>query len=147
MNFWNIPDSLEKEVRARDKKCVYCGIAMLEKVPPGSPRKAMATWEHVINDASIVTRENIALCCWACNASKGPKTLVDWLHSNYCAKRGITEHTVAQIVRDALALARNPSNQSIKPTAVHSIHNYEVRSRKDKRGVDLISDALPFGRR
>ena len=24
---------------------------------------------------------------------------------------------------------------------------YEVRPRKDKRGVDLISDALPFGRR
>jgi len=23
---------------------------------------------------------------------------------------------------------------------------YEVRSRKNKRGVDLISDALPFGR-
>ena len=23
---------------------------------------------------------------------------------------------------------------------------YEVRQRKDKRGVDLISDALPFGR-
>jgi hypothetical protein len=22
---------------------------------------------------------------------------------------------------------------------------YEVRPRKDKRGVDLISDALPFG--
>ena len=27
-----------------------------------------------------------------------------------------------------------------------SIHIYEVRPRKDKRGVDLISDALPFGR-
>ena len=25
-------------------------------------------------------------------------------------------------------------------------HLYEVRSRKDKRGVDLISDVLPFGR-
>jgi hypothetical protein len=25
-------------------------------------------------------------------------------------------------------------------------HSYEVRPRKDKRGVDLISDALPFGR-
>jgi hypothetical protein len=25
-------------------------------------------------------------------------------------------------------------------------HVYEVRARKDKRGVDLISDALPFGR-
>ena len=27
-----------------------------------------------------------------------------------------------------------------------SAHVYEVRPRKDKRGVDLISDALPFGR-
>jgi hypothetical protein len=26
------------------------------------------------------------------------------------------------------------------------IHLYEVRPRKDKRGFDLISDALPFGR-
>jgi hypothetical protein len=26
------------------------------------------------------------------------------------------------------------------------VHAYEVRPRKDKRGVDLISDALPFGR-
>jgi hypothetical protein len=29
-----------------------------------------------------------------------------------------------------------------QPTA----HVYEVRPRKDHRGVDLISDALPFGR-
>jgi hypothetical protein len=28
----------------------------------------------------------------------------------------------------------------------NSQHVYEVRPRKDKRGVDLISDALPFGR-
>jgi hypothetical protein len=27
-----------------------------------------------------------------------------------------------------------------------SQHIYEVRPRKDHRGVDLISDALPFGR-
>jgi hypothetical protein len=27
-----------------------------------------------------------------------------------------------------------------------SIHEYEIRPRKDKRGVDLISDVLPFGR-
>jgi hypothetical protein len=26
------------------------------------------------------------------------------------------------------------------------MHAYEVRPRKDKRGFDLISDALPFGR-
>src|SRR5262249_43728249 len=33
------------------------------------------------------------------------------------------------------------------PTLMQStIHVYEVRQRKDKRGVDLISVALPFGR-
>jgi hypothetical protein len=26
------------------------------------------------------------------------------------------------------------------------MHLYEVRPRKDHRGIDLISDALPFGR-
>jgi hypothetical protein len=34
-----------------------------------------------------------------------------------------------------------PSNQTIQPT-----HVYEVEPRKDNPGVDLISDALPFGR-
>jgi len=27
-----------------------------------------------------------------------------------------------------------------------SVHVYEVRPRNDKRGADLISDVLPFGR-
>jgi len=27
-----------------------------------------------------------------------------------------------------------------------NMHVYQVRPRKDHRGVDLISDALPFGR-
>ena len=27
-----------------------------------------------------------------------------------------------------------------------SMHVYEIRPRKDHRGVDLISDVLPFGR-
>jgi len=31
------------------------------------------------------------------------------------------------------------------PTAVHSIHVYEVRPRRDHRGVDLISDVLRSG--
>jgi len=29
---------------------------------------------------------------------------------------------------------------------MHAVHVYEVRPRKDNRGFDLISDALPFGR-
>ena len=28
----------------------------------------------------------------------------------------------------------------------NSQHFYEIRPRKDRRGADLISDALPFGR-
>ena len=31
-------------------------------------------------------------------------------------------------------------------TASKNEYIYEVRPRKDKRGVDLISDVLPFGR-
>jgi hypothetical protein len=34
----------------------------------------------------------------------------------------------------------------LQPTAVAFIHVYEVHFGKDKRGVDLISDFLPFGR-
>jgi len=34
----------------------------------------------------------------------------------------------------------------MKPTAGHSMHTYEIRPRKDGRGFDLISDALPSGR-
>jgi hypothetical protein len=37
-------------------------------------------------------------------------------------------------------------NQTMELTALHSTHVYEVRPRKDKRGVDLISDGLSFGR-
>ena len=102
MNRWNIPDWLEKEVKERDKACIYCGIQMIEKMPPNSPRKAVATWEHIINDASIVTRENIARCCVACNSSKGTKKLSDWIQSSYCMKRGINIDTVAEVVKSAL---------------------------------------------
>lgn len=71
-------------------------------MPARGPRKSVATWEHIINDASIVTRENIARCCVACNASKGSKKLSDWLLSNYCNVRGITKDTVADVVKRAL---------------------------------------------
>jgi len=70
MNDWSIPDWLEKEVKERDKTCVYCGVQLIQQMSPGGPRKALATWEHIINDENIVTRENIARCCAACNSSK-----------------------------------------------------------------------------
>ena len=51
MNNWAIPNWLEKEVQERDKTCVYCGIKMIEQMPPRGHRRNVATWEHIINDA------------------------------------------------------------------------------------------------
>jgi hypothetical protein len=102
MNNWGIPDWLEQEVRERDKRCVYCKVEMTERTRPGESRRNVATWEHIVNDARIVTRENIARCCNACNASKGAKPLADWLESEYCRQKGISADSVANVVRLAL---------------------------------------------
>ena len=79
MNKWKIPEWLEKEVNARDKNCVYCRVKF--SISKGS-RQSHVTWEHIINDAKIITRENIARCCFSCNASKGSKKLSNWLKIN-----------------------------------------------------------------
>ena len=99
MNRWNIPDWLENEVVARDRSCVYCRV---DFTAPSAERRAKPSWEHIINDARIVTRENIVLCCVGCNASKGTRTLSAWLESKYCVARGITRSSVASIVKAAL---------------------------------------------
>ena len=98
-NNWNIPSSLEKEIRERDKICVYCGVSF-----PSTKisKKTAASWEHIINDAKIITRENIALCCCGCNASKGQKQLSIWLQSKYCIDKNITPENVAQVIKNAL---------------------------------------------
>jgi hypothetical protein len=100
MNRWNIPPALEQEVLARDTKCIYCAVQFARDA---SPEGARPSWEHIVNDSRIVTRENIARCCRSCNSSKGTKSLLDWLASAYCRRKGITEGTVAQVVRDALS--------------------------------------------
>lgn len=60
------------------------------------------SWEHIINDASIITRENICLCCRSCNASKGQKKLSVWLQSNYYKERSITLETLSTIIKRAI---------------------------------------------
>lgn len=99
MNRWNIPDLLEKAVRKRDRECIYCGIALYSENPVQGRRPS---WEHIINDASITTIENIALCCRSCNSSKGSKTLAIWLQSEYCKRKGITVQSLAPVARAAL---------------------------------------------
>jgi 5-methylcytosine-specific restriction endonuclease McrA len=100
MNRWNIPAELEAEVMARDTCCIYCGV---DFTPAGQGRGRRASWEHIVNDARIITRENIARCCMSCNASKGAKELRDWLESPYCLRKGITSRTVSMVVKAQLA--------------------------------------------
>ena len=95
-NNWKIPKVLEDRIRRRDTRCVYCGKNF------GSSVKDRATWEHIDNDASHVTEDNICLCCGSCNASKGVKMLEEWMNSDYCARKKMKPSTVSGVIRKAL---------------------------------------------
>jgi hypothetical protein len=99
MNQWGIPGFLENEVTERDAHCVYCGIRF---DPLTKDHKSKPSWEHIVNDVRIITRQNIARCCIACNASKGAKLLEVWLSLIYCKMKRITKDNVARVVKEAL---------------------------------------------
>ncbi len=98
-NKWGIPSDIEFFVKERDKNCVYCRVEFKET---NDSRKFNPSWEHIVNDIRINGKENIALCCISCNASKGAKLIEDWLQSEYCKRKKITIETVAPVVKDAI---------------------------------------------
>lgn len=100
MNRWNIPKWLEEKVIARDRSCIYCKVDFTRSA---TDRRTKPSWEHIINDAKIITLQNIALCCVGCNASKGAKEISAWFKSEYCISRGIGPSSVAPIVREFLS--------------------------------------------
>jgi hypothetical protein len=118
MNRWRIPEWLERAVIERDSCCVYCGVKFNAEF---TPRRVRPSWEHIVNDASIITLENIARCCVNCNASKGTKNLAEWLASAYCKRRGIDRESVAVVIKEALhagSVAAAPNqrvNASVRP--------------------------------
>lgn len=97
-NTWGIPQEIEKLVLERDQRCVYCGCEF------GTERSKKRSWEHIINDITITSLDNIALCCVGCNASKGNKELIIWFHSENARKRGISYETIADVVKVALKI-------------------------------------------
>jgi 5-methylcytosine-specific restriction endonuclease McrA len=98
-NKWGIPKEVEKYVVERDLRCVYCSgdFSINHKSIKTKP-----TWEHIVNDLRIITKDNIALCCFSCNSSKGAKLLEDWFQSVYSKERNISKDTVATVVKNAL---------------------------------------------
>ncbi|MBT8377398.1 MAG: HNH endonuclease [Bacteroidia bacterium] len=101
-NKWGIPIDVEIFVKERDKKCVYCGVEFSED---NDSRKSNPSWEHIVNDIRINGKDNIALCCISCNASKGAKLIEDWLESKYCKQKEINKKSVALVVKEAI---KNP---------------------------------------
>jgi hypothetical protein len=98
---WKIPRDIALQVLLRDERCIYCSRAF-ELAP--APRAHCPSWEHIINDVSIVNPANIALCCVGCNSSKGTKPLQKWLESSYCRERGITARSLAAVAVSVLAV-------------------------------------------
>jgi hypothetical protein len=96
---WKIPRALALQVIERDTQCIYCGLVFAE---PFTVRATCPSWEHIVNDLSLISLENIGLCCVSCNASKGKKPLQVWLKSKYCAERAITSRTIATVAGSLL---------------------------------------------
>jgi len=97
-NAYGIPEQDEREVRARDKTSVYCGVLM--KQHPHAMSASGATIEHFNNDAHLKEKYNVAICCRRCNSSKGTKRLSAWFKTPYCREKKINQKTVLKPVRD-----------------------------------------------
>ncbi len=101
-NRYGISKQDEHVIRARDKRCVYCGILMKER----SRASAGTTIEHFNNDGPFDEIYNLAICCRRCNSSKGTMKLSGWFKTPYCREREINEQTVSQPVRNYMRLVR-----------------------------------------
>ncbi len=96
---WKIPRELALAVIDRDLRCIYCNTDFGDFTAKRSKRPS---WEHIVNDESIVNTANIALCCIGCNSSKGTKPLDVWLESDYCSARTIVKQFLAPVAAAAI---------------------------------------------
>jgi 5-methylcytosine-specific restriction endonuclease McrA len=97
-NAYGIPEEDEKEIRIRDRTCVYCRKSM--KRSPHSMHAFGATIEHFNNDGYFDKKWNVAICCRGCNSSKGNKELLAWFKTPYCIEKNINQKTVAKAVKE-----------------------------------------------
>ena len=103
-NTYGISEEDEKEIRARDKTCVYCHVPM--KGYPHAMEASGATIEHFNNDGPFDKKYNVAICCRRCNSSRGDKELLAWFRTSYCIEKNISEVTVAKPVTDYIRVEK-----------------------------------------
>jgi hypothetical protein len=136
----------EEALRARDRACAYCAKLMKTRAElrVGTAWTGQATIEHLNFDEPFyvskgLQKEDVVICCLACNSSRGTKRLLDWFKSVYCARRNITADTVAEPVKKYLRalpaeLERFISTSAwtfAKTYASTWPHDYIVRERVD----------------
>ena len=101
-NNYGIPAEVEKEIRARDKVCIYCLKKMKKNHFKDKP-----TIEHLRVGCPVywtsgtrgLKKTDLAICCQSCNSSRGPKKLSVWFKSLYCIKNNINKDTVTDPVK------------------------------------------------
>jgi hypothetical protein len=100
-NLYGIPEEVERRIRARDTRCVYCG-----KEFSRNSYSDRATIEHLDERPPFhwhqgLKEETLAICCWSCNSSRGSKALLDWFRTPYCSERPVPVNidTVAEPVQ------------------------------------------------
>jgi 5-methylcytosine-specific restriction endonuclease McrA len=103
-NTYGISENDEREIRARDKTCVYCGVLM--KQSPHATGSSGATLEHFNNDGPLSKRYNVAICCRGCNSSKGTMGLSVWFKTPYCRNKKINRETVSKLVKEYMRLEK-----------------------------------------
>jgi len=103
-NAYGISEQDEREIRARDKTCVYCHTPVKQSSRARGPSEA--TIEHFNNDGPFEKKHNVAICCRRCNSSRRDKSLSDWFKTEYCLKKKINEKTAAEPVKEFLLLRK-----------------------------------------
>ena len=121
-NRFGISRQDEEEILARDNTCVYCHKTMCSYAEIKAMKGVwsdQATIEHLNCNGPFyckhgLKKEDIVMCCRACNSSRGDRTLPDWFKTDYCRSKNVNEHTVADSVKTYLNRMRNrrPGDQS-----------------------------------
>jgi len=104
-NQYGIPRDVEARIRRRDHpNCIYCRKTITAFSIAGKNRSDMATIEHFREEGPFywkdgLKEEDLGICCWSCNSSRGTKPLSYWFKERYCVDRSINENTVAEPIR------------------------------------------------